>query len=259
MKWANSITTYGVTTWVLPVRGEAALRWARAAGFCLVHLDCRDILGSSPQSIVETAASVGVTLEGLAVEQLEVIGYDNMGLAKSAVGTAIEVAMELGVNFIYLPAFGAAEIADAAGLVAIQTLLEYALELTEGTETVIASEMTLVAADIRRLFNTINHPRLRLLFDTQNPFLRGHNPTMVAMELADLIGPFVHVKDGWASMGTARIGKGISNVGDTLTALHRAGFRGTYVIENDYRYANHQIARLDQTLLDELLNKLPQH
>lgn len=247
---------FGVTTWTLPVRGEEALRWASEAGFSTVHLDSQDWTSQTDlTSIAEAAQRYGLSLGALAVNHFAQRGYTDMAASRSAVEVGVDVAAQLDVGYLYLAAFGTAEIRNVRDLEGMVQLLAFALELTESTGTIVALESALPAADLRRIFEAVNDPRLRLLFDTQNPSFFGHDSPQAASELADLIGSFVHVKDGTGALGNARIGTGESNLRRTLEAVMRGGFKGTYVLENDYTSLTQDVARLDQQLLLQLMEQ----
>ena len=239
-------TAFGVTTWFLPERGVPGLRWACDAGFRSVHLDSRDLVTVTPEQYLVAAQDLGIGLGGLAVVDLEVTNLNDHATTKSCVEAAIQLATDLGVNYVYLPAFGRAEISSVENMVLMAELLTHALTISHDTGQIIATENTLGPIGLRALFDLVDDPRLRLLFDTQNPYLWGHHPPDIADEFASRIGPFVHIKDGIGTMGNRRIGDGECHVASSVQSLINAGFDGTFVLENDYRSADIESARVDQ-------------
>jgi sugar phosphate isomerase/epimerase len=229
---------FGVTTWMLPVRGVKALDWAAGRGFSFVHLDPDDVVGSGDAARVRAhAVERGIGLGAVAVKDLERVGLASPDLGRNAVDRTVDLAEELGVGYIYLPSFGAAAIGDAGALVRTADLFAYALQRTAGTGIVVASENALSADRVRRLFSLVGDPRARLLFDTQNPVAAGLDCVALAEQVADLVGDFVHVKDGRLALGDTVIGHGACPVQQTLRALGGSPGHRRYVIESDYRAA----------------------
>jgi len=243
---------YGVTTWMLPERGEAGLRWAAEAGFVLVHLDPNDIREGGARSYAAEAESLGVALGGVSADSIPSIGFNDVRAAHAAITDTLSLAGELGVDFVYLPAFGPTEIVDEATLEAMTGLIGFALAHS-APSTVIGIECTISATELRRLFDAVDDPRFAQLFDVQNPAFWGHDAAAIARDLPGTIGPFVHVKDGVKGLGNARIGEGTYGVRETVAAVKAAGFVGTYVLESNYQNGDLELARTDQRLLDELL------
>ena len=247
---------FGITLWMLPDRGVSGLRAVAPSGIGLVHLDRRDVPNPTAAAEVRRVAEdLGVVLGGFSIVDIETVGYRDMPRCRDAISEGVEQAAALGVDFVYLPAFGAAEIHDVATMEAMQDLLRHALEVSEGSDLIVGSENSLDQTRCRRLLETVDDSRIRLLFDTQNPALWGHDATQVAAAVVDLIGPFVHVKDGHGKvMGNARIGCGDAEVATTITALEMGGFGGCYVLENDYRAAGLDATERDIELLAALID-----
>lgn len=246
---------FGVTTWTLPVRGIAALAWAAAHGFTLVHVDSADLDGPDTehtQAFVERSAELGVTLAGLAISQLESVGIDDLPDARRVIDGGLRLARDLAIDFVYLPSFAAAEIRTSAHLRRTAELLTYAAENT-GQSMIVATENTLDVDETRRLLCRVKHPRVRLLIDTQNPCLWGHQPAALAVAFADRLGPYVHAKDGRARGGDTGIGAGAADVAGTVDALGHVSFAGSFVLESDYRLLPHHQPGADQRALTRLL------
>jgi sugar phosphate isomerase/epimerase len=259
-KWFQDETptnfdSFGVTTWTLPMRGEGAIRWARREGFEFVHLDMDDVaVGGSAgiRALRTTASSCRVRLAGLALNSLETSGIRDPRVARQIIERGLGVARRLDVGFIYLPSFGAAEIRSDGDLLRTAELLCHTLECSD-VEMTIASESMLSAESTVRLFDVIGDPRARLLFDTQNPTLTGHDPSELVRIVGPFIGPYVHVKDGRLNKGDAVIGHGTSDLAATIKALINGGFTGSFVIESDYRSRSTANAQVDQQALKYLV------
>jgi sugar phosphate isomerase/epimerase len=226
---------YGVTTWTLPVRGTAALRWCAEHDLVRVHFGSEDLEDSDDlETFRTTAAELGIELAGFAVRELERLGLGDLDAARLAVDAAVDVIDALGTTFLYLPSFNASEIRSAEDLARTAHLLEHALERTEARDALVATENTLDASEVRTLFELVDHRRLCLLFDTQNPALAGMSPPVLVAEVIDMLGPYVHVKDGRLREGDAVVGAGDADVEATLDVLRIAGYEGSFVLEGSY-------------------------
>lgn len=224
----------GVVTWFLPVRGPAAVRWAHEHGFGCLHLDQHDVTGRDIGAVHSLSSQLGVSLAGLSAVALESVGLRG-GRAIGCVESAIVTASALGINYVYLPAFGAAEISGAEDVRAMADLLRHAVIRGKEHGITIATENTLGAAEMMRLFELVDDDGVDLLFDTQNLTMRGIDPLSVIAAHRHRIRRFVHVKDGTTRCGNSRIGTGLARVAGSVSALNAAGFQGIYVLESDYR------------------------
>lgn len=243
---------HGVTTWTLPARGRAGIEWATAAGFTLVHFDTDDI-EDGVRFFGSSASAAGIRLGGIAVIELERVGLKDRNTAFECVDRTLMIAQQLAVPFVYLPAFGRADITDESDIDAMCEILRYALAATAGTDVAIGTENVLPLDRLRQLFRKVGDPRLRLLFDTQNPWLRGIDSISLATQARGLFGPFVHVKDGIETLGDCRLGEGIARIDVTLRTLLSLCYSGTFVVESDYRDGNLGAAIEDQQFLNHLI------
>ncbi|MGA2322124.1 MAG: TIM barrel protein [Solirubrobacteraceae bacterium] len=241
----------------MPVRGEEALRWAKHQGFGFVHLDLDDVAGGGRggvRALRTTATNCGVRLAGFALSSLQTAGIRDRRAARQIIDRGLDVARRLGVNFIYLPSFGAAEIRSEDDLRRTAELLRHALERSD-PGMIVASESSLSAEATIRLFDAIGDPRACLLFDTQNPVFAGRDPVALARAVGHLVGPYVHVKDGRSRTADAVIGCGLSDVAATIDALTDGGFSGSFVLENEYRLRASAQAQADQLALKCLIEQ----
>jgi sugar phosphate isomerase/epimerase len=216
------------------MRGHAALEWCAANGLHHVHFGSEDVAEfSEAAEFAAAAADLGVRLSAYAIRELERVGISDMDVATDVVDRALRTIHELDVPLVYLPSFGDSAIRDSSSLERTARLIAYALERTNA---MVASENTLDAELNRILFSSIGDPRARLLFDTQNPCLVGLSPSALVLELADLLAPSIHVKDGVDSgEGNTAIARGAAGVRETLGALQKIGYRGDFTFETDYR------------------------
>lgn len=241
----------GVTTWFLHERGPSALRWAHTQGFSHVHFDRGDLVGQDLGAFRALSEDFGLALGGLSVAELEscgVTGYQ----ARDRVKLAAAEAVALGVDYLYLPSFGAARMRTRHDISATAELLRYALAVCRPEGLTVATENDLSAPELTQLFSLVADDELELLFDTQNLSIRGVDPLAVIELHSNRVRRFVHVKDGTTGLGDARLGSGNARVGESLRALQMGGFRGVFVIESDFRSASPSAVSDDQTRLSTM-------
>jgi hypothetical protein len=228
------------------------IQWAAEAGYPLVHFDADDV-AEGVRFFGSSALAAGVRLGGISAVELERVGFEDLNAALACVDRTLMIARQLAVPFVYFPAFGKADLVEEADSAAMCEILRHALAATVGTEIVIGTENVLPPDRLRQLFKRVGDPRLRLLFDTQNPCLRGIDPTALATQTSEFLGPFVHVKDGIEALGDCRLGEGIAHVDETLRTLLALRYGATLVVESDYKDGDLRAAAADQQFLDRLV------
>jgi len=118
----------------------------------------------------------------------------------------------------------------------------------------VATENGLGADGNRHLVGLVDDPLLRILFDTQNPTLWGHDAAYMVRDLRDVLATHVHVKDGSNGiMGNAPIGTGGADVERTLRRLADASFVTGWILENEYHDVQAGLRR-DMEILRRLLS-----
>jgi sugar phosphate isomerase/epimerase len=243
---------HGATMWTLPERGGTGLRWAALAGYSLVHFDSDD-LAEGVRHFGSSARAAGVSLGGISVVELERVGLGDLDAAFACVDRTLEIARRLAVPFVYLPAFGNAEILDDVDLLGMCQVLQHALAATAGSDVTIGTENVLPPDRLKQLFERVGDPRLRLLLDTQNPSLHGIDPRSLVVHESPRLGPFVHAKDGIRGLGDCCLGQGVARVAETMGALLSLGYSGTFVVETNYSDGDLDRVVADQRFLDHLI------
>ena len=82
----------------------------------------------------------------------------------------------------------------------------------------------------------VDRPNARILLDTLNPALWGHDVATYVESLWPHLADQVHVKDGRdGKMGNADLGDGQAGLEATAAVLKALGFDGSLVSENDYQ------------------------
>lgn len=246
----------GVTTWTLPYRGPKALQLAAKYGFDFVHMDFRDTGNSTVRvrDLRSVSRDTGVELTGMSVNRLEAVGLLDISSAKSAILESIDLAFLLGVNYVYLPFFGLAEIDE--GNVSTAALLADFASARAPEDLTIGIESGLNVTGIQTLFAELGPTKIQVLFDTQNPTIRGIDNIELARAVAPYLGSFVHVKDGRRRLGDRRIGRGAANLRRVIRVLVESGFRGKYVLENDYQRRLGQRTRFDQATVRRFVQEV---
>lgn len=242
----------GVATWFLPARGPSAVRWAHARGFRYLHLDRHDLIGQDVAAMRSLSRDLDVMLAGLSISDLEVTGIRGVE-AIAAISDAVTTAAALAIDYVYLPAFGAAQMRTAADIVAMAELLKFALATARENGVTIATENSLPTTELTTLFDLVGDDDLDLLFDTQNLSIRGIDPLHVIATHGERVRQFVHVKDGTTGLGNRPLGAGWADVASSLRALCCAGFGGVYVLESDYRSLPLGAPAADQAMLNRLI------
>jgi sugar phosphate isomerase/epimerase len=119
----------------------------------------------------------------------------------------------------------------------------------------LATENTLGLEDNLKLLAAVGRPNLRVLLDTQNPFMWGHAVPALVAGLWPHLSDQVHVKDGLgAEMGNAVLGQGEAGFLETAQALRARAFDGWLISENDYHGERRSLAARDIAVLAGLFD-----
>lgn len=250
----------GVAQWCLGKLGLDSVWQAADFGFSAIQIDAGDELGNFPKidepsiqrAYVQAAESVGVSITGVAIGDLDIFGMtapDGSPSARkcwNAIRRAIDGALAMRVPLVYLSSFEDGEIRSQADLERTATVIARACEYAQGEKITIATENTLGAADQRRLVQMVGDKRVRVLIDTLNPILWGFYTPELINDLWDLMCDQVHVKDGTdGQMGNAPLGAGMGHVRESLEVLHAREFRGYLILENEYYENIGELSRAD--------------
>jgi sugar phosphate isomerase/epimerase len=229
-------------------------------GFEAIHLSSGEVDGDPAERLddaglreryLKAARDAGVAITALAPGDLNDLGITsppgsgNAAKVAESIGIAIEAAAAMDVPLVFLPSFRAGEIHDDSDLERTAAVLAGACDAAAGRVT-IATENTLGADDNLRLLAAAGRSDLRILLDTQNPFLWGHRVASMVDPLWQHLVAQVHVKDGrGGDMGNAVLGEGESGFLETAEAMRACGFAGVAISENDYHGARSAAAASD--------------
>ncbi len=215
-----------------------------------------DILHLYQTACIDT----GIAITGIAINMLNQYGlhspHHTVNARKSwkAIKGGIDAAAALNVELVFLPSFHKSEIGTHAELLRTAEVLKCACIYGAGRQVLIATENSLGTKENLQLIQLVGQPNFRLIFDTQNPILWGHNPRELVKELYSFFCNQIHIKDGCEGvMGNTLLAEGQANVATTLQALQDVRFLGDMILENDYRYDTEARVKHDLRVLKSLL------
>jgi 2-epi-5-epi-valiolone 7-phosphate 2-epimerase len=258
----------GVTQWSVDGRGPETLYKAAELGFRAVHLDSgalgSDLLldsASLQAEYVAAAQDSGVAIGAISppVNDCGVCSPAGSQAARQCwrlIETAIGAAAKMRVPLVFVPSFREGEIRTEAQLVRTADVLRQACEAAAPHAVLVATENTLGVQGNLQLLAAANHPNLRVLLDTQNPVLWGHDAATLAEALWPRLANQVHVKDGaGGQMGNTPLGAGEAAFARTAQSLRALGFAGMLISENDYSGANAARAAPDIAMLESVFDR----
>ena len=237
--------TMGIAQWCLPGNYGYTLRLAKQLGFDAVQLEFGSWekgMALSHQRLrklyVQESRELGIQLLPLTVNALCKYGVVN-GLAtpdgliaKNTIKAALEAAADMDIEGITMPSFGAGVIKTDAHYAHVVEALCYACE--QAGDLLVYTENVLDVQGMAQLFRDCGSEQLRLLFDSQNYSVFGHDYALNVLQAHwDRLGSHLHIKDG-GNMGTMLLGTGSSPFQQVMDVLRERDYAGTIVLENNY-------------------------
>jgi sugar phosphate isomerase/epimerase len=212
----------GVTDWCLDEQGIGAVRECAQLGLGALQIGIANTedeqrLDSTvwPGRLRDEADRQGILLSGIALNLLEQRGTGcaqggaEWVSALALVAGAVRCATRLGATLVYVPAFGKNRIESERDVETSAAFLRGACRIGADAGVFIASENTLSADDNLRLLSAVGARNFRILIDTYNPRVWGHDTAELIVRLRHAIADQAHVKDGFgAAMGSAPLGEG---------------------------------------------------
>ncbi|MBR2925904.1 MAG: sugar phosphate isomerase/epimerase [Clostridia bacterium] len=239
--------TLGITQWSLPGNHGYTLQLAKQLGFDAVQLEFGSWEAGMALSHKRLRAlyrhdseALGIRLLPLTINALcrygIVDGLDTPDgqIAKDTILAALEAAADMGLEGVTLPSFGAGEIKTQAHYEHTVEALRFTCEKAAALGLTVYTENVLDAQAMERLFRDCGSDCLRLLFDSQNYSVFGHDDAVDVLKTHwNRLGNHLHVKDG-GDMGTMLLGTGSSPFAQVMETLRERGYAGTIVLENNY-------------------------
>lgn len=260
----------GVTQWSLDRRGVDAVYHAATLGFSAIHLDTGDLASdllldktTLQQAYCQAAQEAGVEIAALAPGFLNDYGLisppdsDNARRCWQLLRIAIDAAAQMKVKLVFVPSFRASEIHTEHDLLRTAEVLHTACVYAANHDLLLATENTLGVSGNLKLMEAVGHPKFRILIDTLNPVLWGHNTTALIEGLWPYICNQIHAKDGIkGEMGNAILGTGQAGFTESAGRLRSLGFDGRVISENDYRSEREINAARDIAVIAELFRQV---
>nr|MBR4280149.1 TIM barrel protein [Clostridia bacterium] len=203
------------------------------SGMTLSHRRLRDLYLKDSQSL-------GIRLLPLTINALcrygvaEGFAAPEGRIARDTILAALDAAAAMGMEGVTMPSFGASEIHTQAHYAHTVDALRFSCEQAAMRGLTVYTENVLDAQGMEQLFRDCASSQLRLLFDSQNYSVFGHDYALDVLKAHwDKLGSHLHVKDG-GPMGSMLLGAGSSPFMQVMETLRERGYTGTIVLENNY-------------------------
>lgn len=147
----------------------------------------------------------------------------------------VDAAAALDAGVILVPFFRDASIESDEQRRRVAAEIEPAVDHAEREGVTLALETSLPAAENRTLLEAIDSPRARLYYDVGNATSFGFDPAAELRELADLLAPRIHLKDGVGGGSDCMLGEGSVDFVGVADALDAIGYDGWLVLETMFR------------------------
>ena len=240
---------YGVCEWSVRARGEKLAQMADKSGLDCLQLGVGTEVfrgeGLADSQRVESYLSAEEKYD-IAIHSLspQFVDEYSFTMAKSAeeeeiaaglVERTIEFSRIFHCRSFLLPVLCKNDIVDGASFhKAVEYIKRFADKAAkDNMETWL--EINQSAESVRNLLDAVDHPMVRIFFDSQN--LYAQNGTSMARyfkELEDVIGG-VHLKDGKGTMlSGSLLGMGTSGFRKTAEAILKSRYSGCLIIESVY-------------------------
>jgi len=238
----------GITQWSLPGAIADCVENAAKLGLCAVQVD----LGSSKEGygmtdpalqakLMADSARTGVEIASVVLNDLCGCGFvhpaddPRSATAYRTLELGVETAAKMGVRSICMPSFFDNAIRDDATYARTVEAYRYVCALARKAGVTVYTENVMEPEMLDRFFRDVGDENLKLLFDSQNYHQMAGVDAVPVYEFAkDRCGEILHVKDGDGELSNRRLGEGSSDFPRTLRALVQGGFRGVYILENNY-------------------------
>lgn len=258
----------GVTQWFLKSStGPQSIELAARLGFHSIHINAA--LPEDPwylgiqeavQNYRKSSKKNNIHIAAISANLIEHQGFlvNSSGrlepILKQTIEHTFSAADLLQSEMVYFPNFNQSEITNKEAFEKTVKILQHACDTAKNLKIQVATENTLSAKDNEQLISRVNRQNLKLLLDLFNPLLWGHSVTDFIDHLFPHLADQIHIKDGIGKMGNARLGQGDAKLQQTLAKLMQKGFKGSFILENDYLECEEKIIKQDLFFLQAALN-----
>ncbi len=142
----------------------------------------------------------------------------------------ISVCPEMGIQRIVLPFVDASKITDHAATDAVLKTLHAALPQAESAAVELHLETDLGPADFRTFLQEIEHPLVKVNYDSGNSSSLGYKPAEEFAAYGERIGSF-HIKDRVLGGKTVPLGQGDTDFASLRAGLLDIAYQGDFVLQ----------------------------
>jgi len=142
----------------------------------------------------------------------------------------LEKCRQLPVSHVVLPFVDTSRIENDAEMFLVAELLQRALPAVEKTGVELHLETSLPPAKFSALLERIDHPMVKVNYDSGNSASLGFDPLEEFSAYGGRIGS-VHIKDRLKGGGTVALGKGDTDFVSVFGGLKRAGYQGDFILQ----------------------------
>jgi len=136
----------------------------------------------------------------------------------------------LRIRYIVLPFVDASRIESDADAAEVISILVRAIPLAEQSDVELHLETSLSPRRFAALLARVDHPLIRVNYDSGNSASLGYLPTEEFECFGGRVGS-VHIKDRVKGGGTVPLGSGDADFAGVFACLRATGYRGDYVLQ----------------------------
>lgn len=162
-------------------------------------------------------------------------------------------ASELGINYIILPFVDGSSIKNKAQKDVLAQQLSQFLKNIDFLNIELHLEMDLHPAEFLVLIQEVNHPLLKMNYDTGNSASLGYDPNLEFSLLGKYLGS-VHIKDRLKNGGTVLLGTGNTDFRKCFFWFERCNFNRWYVLQAARNELGVEVRTIEKQI--EFLNEI---
>lgn len=166
----------------------------------------------------------------------------------------------LGINRVVVPFVDASAIRNARDAASIAAGINALADLIDATNVEVHLETALAPVDFAALLGQLQHPRVKVNYDSGNSASLGYRPAEEFAAYGLRVGS-VHLKDRQIGAGTVPLGEGDTDFGALFDALAAVRYQGDFILQvargadgeelewarQNSRTARQMMLRLDRT------------
>lgn len=142
----------------------------------------------------------------------------------------LDVCCEIGISRLVLPFVDSSRLADEPMKEATVAVLQSVLPVASDTGVELHLETDLAPGDFASLLRDLDHPQVRVNYDSGNSAALGHCPVEEFASYGARIGS-IHIKDRKRGGGTVPLGQGDAAFSALRTAIVEHGYAGDFVLQ----------------------------